>query len=184
MGKQINLAVCDPQDLYITSNEEIKVGDWVYNEAYGVGKVIGFDGSNIISFKNRQQSVLDYGLSKIIATTNSKLGEEGIISIKQRRGLTNHYPTFKPLPTIPTNFIKSYCEKPIDKILVCYDEIKTAYEGVLNCLQINSDSTINIKSIKESWNREEIVVLLNKAYFEGYNQSNSKEFDKWIEQNL
>ena len=41
------------------------------------------------------------------------------------------------------------------------------------------DKTINIKSAKENWNREEVISLLIKIC-----AGRSIELDKWIKQNL
>ena len=57
------------------------------------------------------------------------------------------------------------------------------------------DNTINIKPVKESWNREEVAELLFKALTEGAKMNMfegafrpkdyfEKEFKEWIEDNL
>lgn len=46
-------------------NEEIEIGDIVSHEEYGIGKVIGFDGTNIVDFGGTIQSLFDHELTKI-----------------------------------------------------------------------------------------------------------------------
>lgn len=51
--------------------ELIDVGDYVYHQKYGYGKVVFFDGTNIVNFKERQQSCLDRELQKISVSSLS-----------------------------------------------------------------------------------------------------------------
>lgn len=43
----------------------IDIGDYVYHQKYGYGKVVHFDGTNIVKFKHNQQSCFDKDLQKI-----------------------------------------------------------------------------------------------------------------------
>ena len=57
-------------------------------------------------------------------------------------------------------------------------------------LNVKSDNTISIRKIKDSWNREEVIKLLNKfgehvAFeFFGINYFMIGELNKWIKENL
>lgn len=54
------------------------------------------------------------------------------------------------------------------------------------------DNTITIKKLKDSWDREEVIELLNQCYNLGYNSKKSEipdleemlELDNWINNNL
>jgi len=48
--------------------------------------------------------------------------------------------------------------------------------------KVNSDNTINIKPIKDSWSREEVVHFLNQYRLFGH--SDLPGFNKWVEENL
>ena len=50
-------------------------------------------------------------------------------------------------------------------------------------LKLNTDNTVNIKSIKDSWSREEVIELCKKAIIAG-SYSSTFEFDKWIENEI
>lgn len=41
-----------------------------------------------------------------------------------------------------------------------------------------------LSSNDDMYSRDEVKSLLNKCYFEGLNKTSSKDFDKWIEDNL
>ena len=53
----------------------------------------------------------------------------------------------------------------------------------INLLKLNPDNTINIKSIKDSWNRDEVIELCKKAIIAG-SYSSTFAFNEWIESNL
>ena len=56
-----------------------------------------------------------------------------------------------------------------------------------NTLKINDDNTINIKSTKESWDREEVIELINKAIefvVLPSTDNELKDLNKWINENL
>ena len=155
--------------LYITSDDEIKDGDWC----------IMFDSiGNIFStpqqYKPKEGHILNDGLKKIIATTDSSLMH-----------LSNNGRVGYNLPQPSQSFIKKYCELGgnIDKVLVEYeskgcilkngvcadyltDECKD--EGY-RCYKLKTDShnTITIKPVKDSWTREEVIDLL-KQYQEDF----------------
>ena len=168
------------QHLYITSNEEIKTGDWCEDN----GSIYQ------IKDKNHLLTILNFGNSKkIIATTDTSLrrmGDDGIVDIAL--GLEISY--------IPESFIKYFIEEynkgnVITKVMVEYVQVpNSVFIQVLEApyiqLKINSDNTINIKPIKVSWNREEVIKLL-KSMPNFFNNSIDKQIElrnQWIEENL
>ncbi len=63
-----------------------------------------------------------------------------------------------------------------------YQRIDSSIHDLI--LKVNSkDNTITIKRVKDSWNREEIIKLLDEymMYFQFHSISDK---DNWIEQNL
>ena len=171
------------QHLYIISDDEIKEGDWY------------FDGTDFIHKKSKHNNTLVDGnkqAKKIIATTDSSLNY-----IKHDD--TVPYPKGKQiiLPQPSQQFITKYIEEynkgsVITDVLVEYETLKTTAnnkhfgEGhiysITNKLKINpNDSTITIKKLKDSWNREEVfavITMFNNANIE------AKNVVKWLEENL
>lgn len=196
-----NDTICIKQHVYILSNEEIKEGDWfLYNNEY-----IKFEGWD--SIDSMWIEAVKKG-KKIIATTNPELYYITIPTeisgqVKQ------------PLPKPTDEFIKIYCELGgIDEILVEYEKSK----NICNCyytkhcqstnlpigiycrdyneihvpyiLKVAQDNTITIKSIKDSWNREETINCCETALLAGFaNGSLTCEkfkivMKEWIKENL
>jgi len=114
--------------LYITDDSKIEEGDWVYNHA-----------TNKI-FQPKGLAVNLVGLRKIIASTDKSLTVKETIKVgdivnsskedfniqqvhtQESANLYNksdHY--FKCLPQIPQDFIKQYCENPVESVLVEYE---------------------------------------------------------------
>jgi len=166
--------------LYITSDEEIEQGDyWIY--------------INPKEWDLPQESIVKNNLpkewfeklwdrcnyKKIIATTDP-LGK--YIGVQ--------------LPQVPQFFISHYIGEynkgnKIKKVEVEYeynwktnidfDLIDSTKELII---KLNSDNTINIKSIK-NWTREEVINKLEDFRNElAYNRISRTEFDKWIKENL
>ena len=171
-----------PQHLYITSNEEIKEGEYglsALNKVVVIGKLY-------------KKSLY----KKIIATTDT--------SLQYAIDKSPYNMEIYGLPQLPQQFIEDYI-KEYNKGNVITD-VEVEYVNTPNSvfiseidapyiqLKINSDNTININSIKDSWSREEVKQLLNKfsidcfkiakesvIWGEDYPQIVS---DKWIEENL
>jgi hypothetical protein len=180
--------------IYITSDDEIKEGDWC---------LFFWDGGQIGSDKPQQYQpdkghILNKGLRKIIATTDRSLE---IIS----KGIN---PVFEKLPQPSQSFIEKYVEEynkgnVITDVLVEYAPVYKNKLGAITIdytsgeyqkhwgeivdyqLKINSkDSTITIKKVKDSWNREEVRELCRLAYNLPSQDVGPFGFDKWIEENL
>lgn len=144
------------QHLYITSDEEIKVGDYS----------IGDEG---IFGPYEKGDMLPNNSKKIIVTTDTslKFGEDvpGIIR-------------YKSLPQPSQQFIEKYIEEYnksniIADILVEYEE--ASYEKwldnegspVFDTIKVNSkDNTITIKKVKDNYSQKKVNELFEKYDFE------------------
>lgn len=184
--------------LYIITSEEIKEDDYSYN-----------------TFNNKVQKVTSENklwttannCLKIIATTDSSLTVEGMVSIYQRKGLTNHYPTSKSLPRPSSDFIKKFCELngDIKDVLVEYETIDVIgkhpgenweyHDGeaalvIYKRLKVAPDNTISIikKSEPKLYTQEEVKSLMLKSAwtFIGFNDEANTEEDikDWIDQQI
>ena len=147
--------------LYVTSDEKPKEGDWVFNEDLQMVFI--------------QVGVPTGTCEKVIATTDPLLN----------------------LPIIPQSFVQLYVEnyqegEVIKEVAVEYEEctaegcngagtIATPFweyecsdcNGTGEQLLTNPDNEISIKSVKESWSREEVQALVEEAYLLGYNSKHS-----------
>lgn len=157
-----------PQHIYITSDEEIKDGEWC----------IDIWNVEIIQMDSATKNMLDSGMlhnphAKIIATTDTSLG----------------------LPQPSQQFIQQYIEEynkgnVITKIEVEYGVTKNNNREFIEFLWITSDNTINIRPIKDSWNREEHAKSLSdlsRDLSKNFNLPFKESFDftiKWIKENL
>jgi hypothetical protein len=158
--------------LYVLSNEEIKEGDWVYNE---ISKEIYQFKQNLVSYEK-----------KIVATTD--------ISLTVKQYGRGEQTSFFPLPQPPDSFLELYAKeynagKQIKEVLVeyIYYHPSLSSDVISERLLLNKDNTITVKPIKESWSKEEVKELLNLfAEYAVYGGADTNFFnaDKWIEQNL
>ncbi len=189
------------QHLHITSDEEIKEGDWIYNpySKYKIYKANDFNkdhkGNEFISGYTKKDC------KKIIATTDilgiSPFGGQDILEV----------------PQIPQSFIDTFIEEynkgnVIDKVLVEYEEGKIEHPllepfpnnlsyadelGHWNRLKTNFDNTINISLIEEEkkYSRSEVKqekesILVQYAEEHGLlsGKQDIEQFNKWIKENL
>ena len=178
-------------ELYITSDDEIKEGDWY------------FDGTDFIHKKSKHNNTLVDGnkqAKKIIATTDTSS-----INIRQMTFMDEATEWIYDIPQPSQQFIEKYIEEYnngniITDIEVEYSPssitIQTYSEQQINdnlkalTLKINpKDNTITIKKLKDSWNREEVIEQMWSAYkasntvFEDESALRI-EFDNWINQKL
>jgi len=168
------------QHIYITSNEEIKTGDWYITNTEIHQKMGGITGT--------------CHSKKIIATTNLLLKIH-----KFKKGVLKNLEY--NLPQLPQQFIEKFIEAynnnvGIDEVLVenekaTYEKwIKNGATPVFDTLKVNSDNTINVKLIKESYTRSELIKLLNEFgehvcnELLGHRLSMIGELNKWAEENL
>lgn len=153
-------------NLYFTSDELIKKGDWY----------IGGPINNPICLTTENKTKDSY-LKKIIATTNSSL-EIAIIS-KSNCGNSEIIGCNLPKPS--EKWLQEYIENYnsgniVEKVEVEYNELYLYEDGTkhrsssfgicipIEDLKINKDNTINIKPIKTNWTKEEVIALCFKSY--------------------
>ena len=188
------------QHLYILSSDEIKEGEWCYQTVIKQIIHCPFD------TKSQDKFIGDFRYNKVIATTDSSLI---IYNRPQVRGAVAHHSL---LPSIPQSFIDKYVSeynngRSLEEVMVEYEYAKDnqtyygckcteGFQGLCDnsfdddqlCklaikLKLNSDNTINIKSIKDSWTRKEVKdILLNQLPLSAFN--NEESMKKWIETNL
>lgn len=168
--------------LYITSDDEIKEGDWFYN-----------------TFNDHQPKIQQrkgnwrtcFNQHKIIATTDKFLTKE----IIELEGIGGRIARHELFPQPSKAFIEKYCKRGgIDEAIVEYKEDNNPSLwgqdiGVATLIpKTNSRNEITIHPIKNSWTREEVESLLKSAWGNGYNNgqagaSTSRSLD-WIKDNL
>ena len=178
-------------NLFITSDEEIKEGDWCFNS----------HDNQIWKYKPSPCPLPYWGnkdtLTKIIATTDISLisiNEQYFNINKSRKSAILEQ---KTLPQIPQQFIEKWIEEYNKGSLIT--EVMVEYKTEEYCLpmpnihikqyreilKINFDNTINIKPIKNTWNREEVVKLLHKSHcLKSISFIQNNSLDKWLEENL
>ncbi len=148
-----------PQHLYVTSDEKIKEGDWFIQL-----------GTPFINKATKHTiKILNDGINgkdwrKIIATTDKSL----TVQINNPKKVQNRI--FKPLPQIPFDFIELYAEKynsnnQIINLLVeyIYEETDELSYCFVNHPVLDEENRIKIKLIKDTWNKEELDIIVNKA---------------------
>ena len=158
-------------NLYIISDDEIKLFDCVYNNKENIVERITSKTQLIFVLEENKENQT---FKKIIATTDASLG----------------------LPQPSQQFIEEFVEEynegntiewvDVEYICVGYD---TSVEGNPNIFipKVNSKNEIFIRKIKDSWNREEVIILLEKALAESKEQYSLLDrvgINKWIEENL
>ena len=193
----VNSMVGEYQHLYITTDDEIKEGDWMINT----------NEDTLIRYNsvNEGDGTWREFWRKVIATTDSSLSPK----IHKGEVVDRSYPKeFRDaiLPQPSQNFIQKFVEaysvgNPITDVLVEYEKglSEPLHKALHNpsplCferLKVNpKDNTITITRVKDSWSREEVKTLLNNLETKlseksGYYKLglNNFNFDKWIEKNL
>lgn len=199
--KYINNEPVKHYHIYITSNEEIKKGNWYYDT---------FDRKIRQALSDiTEDSAFFKSAKRIIATTNKTL----TIQINNPQKTLNR--KFKSLAQIPRDFLDMLFEKYNNgelptKVLVEYEDLnhKCGLQGFNPMLGdtcpvcdsesgliINVKNNINVKFLKESWTREEHEKNLKYCVAEiaaklGYASTSEEmklwniETNKWIEENL
>lgn len=197
-------------NLYILSDEEIKEGDYIYENNLNLetsiyqiyrrsNRLCFFRFRNVPIWLDKKQ----HTAKKIIATTDSNLWS------KERVDSSTHLNA--PLPQPSQAFVEKYITEYnkgniIEDVLVEYEclmshklveidlsntnkEVKDLSESrcVEDRLKISSGNTISIKKVKDSWSKEEVEQLLHlalatgSAYGDKMDQENA---DSWIKNNL
>ncbi len=176
--------------LYFLSDDDIKEGDWCYNpqNANKIFRVTDLEWINKINIKYSNV------VKKIITTTNTLLTNETF----QYYGMS----CFKGVSSLPQpsqdfidEYVKAYNDGMITTgVLVEYEQIRDQFATLdnsqltyFNRLKINSDNTINIKSAKESWNRQELIKAMiwaernGKDYVGTDKEGQLKQFNEYID---
>lgn len=173
-----------PQHLYITSDDEIKGGDWfICNSILKYCTYKGKTTSNITYLVDKLGNEDNISFcKKIIATTDKSLKE--II----HRDISYHSPNVEiSLPQIPQDFIKKFCEQGgIDKVLVEYQKNSQFGSFGLYNYNVKTDShnTITIKPVKErTYSKTEVQILFGD-FAQEFNLLDSKEniseYNEWM----
>jgi hypothetical protein len=162
--------------IYITSDEEIKEGDWCIQNG------------NYLCRITCNQDRTQQGLKKIIATTDNLTFDDGYNS------------WFIPSPS--DGFIKKFIERynagtPITKIMVEYEEwpvleritgTEASFRTVVKKpLKVDKNNCITITSIKETWTREEVEKVIHAICGTMYKANTlyaPHTVQEWIDQNL
>ena len=199
------------QHLYITSDDEIKEGDWCFYESKNLEDILDND---MVFQAGKESRCIQYNketincsfntwlykeeCKKIIATTDKlKIGEDIQEDLTPEGQVwdTRSYPIYLPQPS--QSFIKEYCELGgIDKVLVEYKKGRCTHNSCYTpecknlCYIIKTDShnTITIKEVKEKmYSESKVIDLLHlamataSAYGMKMSQANA---DSWIKENL
>ena len=183
------------QHLYITSNDEIKEGDW-YDDSYGnIRQAITikteysiaykkmvinvYYGENINSYHNLHEQ-----MRKIIATTDSSLAyylPEDINKVGAEHSLP------QPSQSFITEFVEEYNKgNIITDVMVEYEEAFEHYKSTTEweLPKISKDNTITIRRVKDTIQVGEELYSIMQQY---HDYCVWKEYItpmKWIEENL
>lgn len=159
------------QHLYFLSDDEIKEGDWFLEK-----------GLRISIFPNYLTDTNE--CKKIIATTDKTLifmRTELIPDVFWHKD-GNIFP--QPSEGFIQKFIDAYNSgDPITEVMVEYNHIQSTTDLNEEWLKVNSNYTITIRKMKDSWSREEVVSLCREAVSYNFNIQGSL-FEKWIEENI
>jgi len=178
------------QYLYVLSDDEIKEGDWFINRQYFIEVN---DEPEYDIWQCDDKTILDVDCKKVIASTDPSLIIKGEYPYNANIDLN--------LPSLPQSFVEEYVSKynkgnKIEDIMVKYEEmvnvsLKNDEELIKHGdsfleLKLNPDNTINIKRVKDSWTRSEVIGLI-KEYRNSLIPVGDDEINftnKWIEENL
>lgn len=191
----------NPQHLYFLSDEEIKEGDWCIlnlgensrpvkikslNSGHPVFTVDIGEGYAKLENLKKIIATTDSSLTKIISDFDFMSGESGEISIPALP---------QPSHSFIEIFVREYNKgNVIEWVNVEYEEIKWSMSinptliGQLQ-LKVNSKNEITIRKIKDSWNREEVIAIINKVYMHYMSsdypvKENDHDITAWIAENL
>lgn len=102
-----------------------------------------------------------------------KNGFEGLVCNYSKKIIASTNPSLN-LPSPSKEFLKIYCEKQPEEVLVRYhDENEEFVEG---WLKVNANNEISIKKVKQTYTRDEIIRLIQKAYNYGEGNFTIKKF--------
>lgn len=198
-----NVYDCNPQHLYIISDDEIKEGDYILNietnNIFKADSIEYLESHNIIEDFDKSFYINSKYAKKIIATTDTSL--QWLDESEKNPELARTNGLWKCLPQPSQQFIEKYIKEYnkgniITDVLIEYELISNEeyFGNTVNPdddvpyfdekLKINpKDNTIIIKKVKDSWNREEVENLIYAAMKDRCYTTVS-EWRKWIEENL
>ena len=179
LGLAFGYNITNVHNLYFLSDEEIKEGDLfiylkdkvIHKAHFNSTKAFSHckDGDYIIAYENNL-------CKKVIASTDKSL------ELPQ------------PSEEFLESYVKAYNEgKQITEVMVEYHEgywkdlDSKEDDWIESYPMVNSDNTISIRKIKDSWNRDELISnLYSLANYIGKDQCMSfmDYVDKWIKENL
>ena len=200
------------QHLFITSGEEIKEGDWFYskivqkifkatNEKYNLQElnlnicnhkiIVTTDTS--LSYKFREKEV-QFPQTIFLPRPSQQFIQQYIEEYNKGNVITKIEVEYEDL----TEQLQESVDNLRDNCLEDFDnEEESPYYHLLEQaiielgnyipkLKVNPDNTINIKPIKDSWSREEVIKLIEKfndniEYVYNYGE---EALNEWIEENL
>jgi len=186
--------------LYITSDEVIKIEDWVICK------------NDVFKPECKEEiNDLQNWCKKIIATTDKSLNlplipqsfiETYIEEYNKGNMIENIEIEIEDRFTIYKNcnnclhYRNEGCKNPKTNFHACKRDFITwdpKNDNVFGLL-CNSKNKISIKPIKDSWNREEVIALCKQAYFDGHYEGGSNvsgpmmsdkcSDEEWIKENL
>lgn len=181
-----------PYNLYIISDEEIKEGEWCFEMHNGPSNApkdtprFTDENGNIwwLRQMNMNCSANDPQAKKIIATTDT------LITVYRFNDPSDKLP--QPSQQFIEKYIKEYNKSNIITKVEVEEECIGYYPGYIGDIdvygiKVNPDNTINIKPIKDSWSREEVIKLCKNFAnyvnnFDGFYRTS--DLNKWIEENL
>ena len=111
-------------NLYFTTDEKIKEGDWVYNKLSDIGKYLGkgeLDDDCVIIYNHQGWEVSEdiESIRKIVATTDKSLFIENWYKSID----LGNQPRYDNLPQIPQQFIEEYVKAGgIDTVYIEYED--------------------------------------------------------------
>ena len=134
----------------------------------------------IINHKGKYYLKTETGYREVLATTDETL------YLTFNNGKTDlKFVLPKPSDSFIFKYIEEYNKgNQITKILV---EFVAPTAKDWNTLKVDSDNTITIKKVKDTYSREEVINLLykyNDGIIDRYSQLTNKDLDKWIKENL
>ena len=145
-------SIHESQHLYITTDEEIKEGDWfIHTFQNRIFQCLEEDSEKLITkdYPLNCYPVSEY-TKKIIATTDLKLviDKGSVVGTTHGGMIEQEADIIEPLPQPPKAFIEDYCKQGgIDEVEVEYEWSEIKQREVLEVY----DNEITIHPIKKSW---------------------------------
>ena len=173
----------DYQHLYIVDDSEIKDGDWCLFFWDGIKDgELGQVGSKPQQYFPKNGHTLNRNVRKIIGTTDPEL------TFKVDKGFSNLEQREVRVPQLPQGFIESYCENPVEEVMVEYDVdmIMEFSSGTTpsESLKLTSNNELIIHPIEEKlYTREEVERLCRKYGKEVVKRGYPSD-EQWKKENL